>query len=164
MRPSPFRRWTFFSCQPAGLERFLPMSQHKALIASIVFTLVLAFSAIGIRAAMLDSPSDSSNAKGALPVVVTGGEEGEEGGGAGVGDGERAGGHDRRRRDAAVCSAKRQPLVAQAPDGDCAGRAAAGGEAVSRRECPRSACCAAMRWPRPSGRSRRARPAGGREG
>ena len=50
------------------------MSQRKALFASIVFTLVLAFSAIGIRAAMLDSPDDSSNAKGALPLVVTGNE------------------------------------------------------------------------------------------
>lgn len=54
------------------------MSQRKALIASIVLTLVLAFSAIGIRAAMLDSPNDASEAKGALPVVVTGSEDGED--------------------------------------------------------------------------------------
>lgn len=54
------------------------MSQRKALIASIVLTLVLAFSAIGIRAAMLDSPDDASNAKGALPVVVSGSENGED--------------------------------------------------------------------------------------
>jgi hypothetical protein len=46
------------------------MSQRKALIASILLTLVLAFSAIGIRAAMFDSPDESASTKGALPLLV----------------------------------------------------------------------------------------------
>jgi hypothetical protein len=46
------------------------MSQRKALIASILLTLVLAFSAIGIRAAMFDSSGESASTKGALPLLV----------------------------------------------------------------------------------------------
>jgi hypothetical protein len=46
------------------------MSQRKALIASILLTLVLAFSAIGIRAAMFDSSDESASTKGALPLLV----------------------------------------------------------------------------------------------
>ena len=48
------------------------MSQRKALIASILLTLILALSAIGIRAAMVDSPDDTAGAKGSLPLVVAG--------------------------------------------------------------------------------------------
>lgn len=48
------------------------MSQRRALIASIIITLVLAFSAIGIRAAMTDQPTEDTAAKNALPLLVTG--------------------------------------------------------------------------------------------
>lgn len=44
------------------------MSQRKALIASIAITLILALSAIGIRAAMLDSTRD--NGSGATQTAV----------------------------------------------------------------------------------------------
>ncbi len=48
------------------------MSQRKALIASLVITLVLAISAIGIRAAMVDSPGTSANSPDALTLVEPG--------------------------------------------------------------------------------------------
>jgi hypothetical protein len=56
------------------------MSQRKALIASIAITLFLAFSAIGIRAAMTDSPADTGSGTqqpAASTVVVSGSNEGE---------------------------------------------------------------------------------------
>jgi hypothetical protein len=46
------------------------MSQRKALIASILLTLVLAFSAIGIRAMVFDDTGDTASTKGALPLIV----------------------------------------------------------------------------------------------
>lgn len=46
------------------------MSQRKALIASILLTLVLAFSAIGIRAMVFDDTGDTASTKGALPLLV----------------------------------------------------------------------------------------------
>lgn len=48
------------------------MSQRRALIASILLTLVLAFSAIGIRAVMTDAPAEDAAAKSPLPVLVPG--------------------------------------------------------------------------------------------
>ncbi len=48
------------------------MSQRRALFASIIITLVLALSAIGIRAAMTDTPAEDAAAKSSLPVLVTG--------------------------------------------------------------------------------------------
>ena len=50
------------------------MSQRKALIASLVITLVLALSAIGIRAAMVDSPDTAADSVGTLTLVQPGGE------------------------------------------------------------------------------------------
>lgn len=50
------------------------MSQRKALLASLVITLVLALSAIGIRAAMVDSPDTAADSAGTLTLVQPGGE------------------------------------------------------------------------------------------
>ncbi len=48
------------------------MSQRKALIASLIITLVLALSAIGIRAALVDSSQTPGDTAGALTLVQPG--------------------------------------------------------------------------------------------
>lgn len=48
------------------------MSQRKALIASLVITLVLALSAVGIRAAFFDSPDASADPESGVTLVVPG--------------------------------------------------------------------------------------------
>lgn len=48
------------------------MSQRKALIASLVITLVLALSAIGIRAAFFDSPGASADPQSGVTLVSPG--------------------------------------------------------------------------------------------
>ena len=48
------------------------MSQRKALIASMVITLVLALSAIGIRAAFVDSPGASADPQSGVTLVAPG--------------------------------------------------------------------------------------------
>lgn len=50
------------------------MTQRKALIASLIITLVLALSAIGIRAAMVDTPDNSGDSAGTLTLVEPGGD------------------------------------------------------------------------------------------
>jgi hypothetical protein len=48
------------------------MTQRKALIASIMITLILAFSAIGLRATMLDSPDPGTSAeKGTSAITLS---------------------------------------------------------------------------------------------
>jgi hypothetical protein len=63
----------------ATAGKVVPMSQREALIASIAITLVLALSAIGIRAVMLDSPADaaSGDKQPAAITVVSGSSAGE---------------------------------------------------------------------------------------
>lgn len=54
------------------------MSQRKALIASVALTLVLALTAIGIRAAFIDSPNTSAGQETGVTLVAPGSYEDED--------------------------------------------------------------------------------------